>query len=229
MKKEGFSRFKAAMKGKGFVFALLLSVTAVGAATFIAYNSVMTDLSNGGEAENSSFQEDDLAVGKDQTGIPKEEETQSPSDTSEDEAANNFFAAKAPRIMPVEGEIINDFSNGELVKSETLNLWQTHDGIDIGAENGTEVKACTTGTVKEVYQDPLWGYCVTIDHGDGVLGIYCGLDKSVSVIAGQEVQSGEIIGKTGGTADCESALAPHLHFAVKKNGEFMSPQEYIGG
>lgn len=227
MKKEGFSRFKAAMKGKGFIFALLLSVTAVGAATFIAYNSVMNDLTDGGETENSSFQEE-LAVDKEQSGVPKEE-AQITDVSSEDEAANNFFTAKAPRIMPVEGEIINSFSNGELVKSDTLNLWQTHDGIDIAAENGTEVKSCTTGTVKEVYQDPLWGYCVTIDHGDGVLGIYCGLDKSVSVIAGQTVQSGEVIGKTGNTADCESALAPHLHFEVKENGKYVNPEEFIGG
>lgn len=223
MKKQGFSGIRAALRGKGFLLALLLSVAAVGAATFIAYNSVMSDISKGGVLPDA-----DISVGKEQTGVPKETESTTAAET-EAEAANNFFEAKAPKMMPIEGEIINGYSNGELVKSETLGLWQTHDGIDIAAADGTEVKSCTTGTVKEVFQDPLWGFCVTVDHGDGVVGYYYGLDKAVPVIVGQELKSGEVLGKTGSTADCESALAPHLHFALKKNDKFINPAEFIAG
>ena len=69
--------------------------------------------------------------------------------------------------MPIENaEVIKPFSNGELVFSETLEVWKTHDGIDLKAETGTEVRSMTEGKVLEVKDDPLWGITVVIDHGD---------------------------------------------------------------
>ena len=52
--------------------------------------------------------------------------------------------------MPIENEVIWEYSNGELVKSETLGVWKTHDGMDIAASVGTDVKAACTGKVKEI-------------------------------------------------------------------------------
>ena len=228
MKKLTFSQIRKAIDGKGFIFALVMSVAAVGIATYIAYNSTLNGL---GELQNNdpaSQGDETLSVGKDQNGIEKD--TTAPEVTTEEETepANNFITPNAPRIMPVEGEVINPYSNGELVKSETLGVWQTHDGIDIAAAVGTEVKSATTGTVSEVFEDPLWGICVSIDHGDGYFGYYFGLEKTVDVVAGQEIEGGAVIGTVGATADIESGLEPHLHFAVKKNGEFISPSDFIG-
>ena len=67
-----------------------------------------------------------------------------------------------------------------------------------------------------------------IDHGDGYETHYCGLDKSLEVKEGSNVESGQKIGVTG-TIECESKLAPHLHFEVKQNGKWISPKEYING
>lgn len=72
------------------------------------------------------------------------------------------------------------------------------------------------------------GICVVIDHGDGYETHYYGLDKSLEVKEGSNVESGQKIGVTG-TIECESKLAPHLHFAVKQNGKWVSPKEYING
>ena len=124
--------------------------------------------------------------------------------------------------------MIWEYSNGELVKSETLGVWKTHDGMDIAASVGTDVKAACTGKVKEIKDDPLWGICVVIDHGDGYETHYYGLDKSLEVKEGSNVESGQKIGVTW-TIECESKLAPHLHFAVKQNGKWVSPKEYING
>ena len=139
---------------------------------------------------------------------------------------NNFFSSKSPRDLPIEGEIINPYSDGELVKSETLNLWQTHDGIDIAAEAGADIRAAGEGTVLNIWEDGLWGVCISIDHGDGYVSSYCGVDKSVPVTIGQEVACGDVIAKAGNTAECECALPSHLHFEVKKDGEFVSPLSF---
>jgi len=163
-------------------------------------------------------------VGKNQTGIPKE--TTSETVTEQPEEAALVFSN--PKTMPVTGEVINPYSGGELVKNETLGVWKTHDGMDIAASVGTDVKAACTGKVKEIKDDPLWGICVVIDHGDGYETHYYGLDKSLEVKEGSDVESGQKIGVTA-AIECESKLAPHLHFAVKQNGKWVSPKEYING
>lgn len=241
MKKQGFAKIRAAMKGKGFIVALALSVAAVGFSTYYAYNSVMNGF--GGEDSDELFME----VDKNQPGIPlvttpapattpaaaaAATTTDAPADTStepQNKPANNFFAASSPRALPIDGEIINEYSDGELVKSQTLNLWQTHDGVDIAAEIGTEVKACGEGTILNIWEDALWGVCVSIDHGNGNISSVYGLDINVPVSIGQEVACGDIIGRAGNTAECECSLAPHIHFEVKKDGSFISPLAFVEG
>ncbi len=130
-------------------------------------------------------------------------------------------------VMPLEGEIIQPFSNGELVKSESTGTWQTHNGADIAAEEGTAVCAIDNGTVSDVTKDALWGICVSIDHGNGVTSRYCGLSPSLSVKNGDIVESGQTIGSVGNTADMESKQASHLHFEVQKNDIYVDPIAYL--
>lgn len=234
MKKQDFAKVRDFMKGKGFIVALALSVAAVGFSTYYAYNSIMSGFEEDKGSENLF-----VDVDKNQGGIPKETQAShtSPKDVSPSEttaaatepaatAANNFFSSKPPRALPLEGEIINPYSDGELVKSETLNLWQTHDGIDIAAEAGTDVKAAGEGTVLNIWEDGLWGVCVSVDHGDGYISFYCGVDRNVPVTMGQKVACGDIIAKVGNTAECECAQPSHLHFEVKRDGEFISPLRF---
>ncbi len=224
---EKKSKFKEFMKDKGFVGAFALAVVALGISGYIAYDSTMNEIkSQEDKTPTSSVTEE---VGGEVTGIPKDESTapESGEDASSDTPANNFVTITAEKMMPVDGEIIGEFSNGELVKSETLGVWKTHDGIDIACELGTSVKSATTGKVKSIKDDALWGICVVIDHEGGYEGHYYGLDKALNIKEGSEVTAGEIIGKTA-TADAELKMPPHLHFGVKENGEWINPVSFIG-
>ena len=136
-------------------------------------------------------------------------------------------SVKQKFVYPIAAEVIIPFSEGELVKSKTLNCWKTHDGVDIKAENGTPVSAMTSGRVVSVKDDALWGVSIIIDHGNGIEGHYYGLAKNVNVKPDQMVASGEIIGVAGNTAECETAEEPHIHFGVKNNGEWINPIDYI--
>ena len=129
-------------------------------------------------------------------------------------------------MFPVSGDIAGEYSWGELVKASS-GVWRTHDGIDLLADAGSDVKSMTSGTVTDIYSDPLWGNCVVIDHGETVIGCYYGLSPEISVAVGDSVGAGEVIGKVGNTADIESDMGPHLHFALKFEGSWIDPVSYI--
>lgn len=238
MKKVRFSTAKRAVRGKGFLIALLLCFSAVGVSTYIAYNGAIDKLMGGNEHESTTvpdeytFTQDNEQVGKNQEDIPVDGSAQDkidadPQDTQAEDA-NSYFAGTAPKLLPIEdAEVINPFSNGELVYSETLCVWKTHDGIDLKAAEGTDVLSMTAGKVTAVTDDPLWGVCVTIDHKDGIIGYYANLAPDLSVKVDQEVEPGTVIGKVGSTADIESKLDSHLHFGVKKNDVWINPLDII--
>ena len=53
------------------------------------------------------------------------------------------------------------------------------------------------------------------------------LSKEMSVKEGDEVNAGEVIGSVGDTAQAEAAELSHLHFGLKKNGQWIDPIEFI--
>ena len=158
MDKITTGKIKKVFKGKGFAGALCLSVVAIGISTYLTYDSTLKTIAD------EEPQKPDSAVSAEQvdntqSGIPKDETSKSDADSSA-APANNFVRSTAKRVMPIENEVIWEYSNGELVKSETLGVWKTHDGMDIAASVGTDVKAACTGKVKEIKDDPLWEYAL---------------------------------------------------------------------
>lgn len=137
-------------------------------------------------------------------------------------------AAEAPRLIvePLRGEVLTAFSMEELVYNPALGDWRTHDGVDIAAPVGTAVLAACAGTVLSVEEDPLLGTTVVLDHGDGYQTTYANLADKPDAAAGDKVNAGEAIGTVGTTAAAEDA-APHLHFAVSREGKAVNPQEFL--
>ncbi len=137
--------------------------------------------------------------------------------------------AEAPRLVvsPLNGEVLTAFSVDRLVYSPTLADWRTHDGVDISAKPGTTVLAATAGTVASVEDDPLMGTTVTIDHQGGYTTTYANLQAKPTVLPGDLVTAGQIIGAVGTTAAAEAAQSPHLHFAVSQDGEAVDPDAFL--
>ena len=137
--------------------------------------------------------------------------------------------AEAPQLVvsPLDGEVLTAFSVDELVYSETLQDWRTHDGVDISAQPGAAVLAASGGTVLSVADDIMMGTTVIIDHAGGYQTTYANLQAQPAVEAGDTVSAGQIIGTVGSTAAAESAQAPHLHFAVTKDGDAVDPEEFL--
>ena len=129
--------------------------------------------------------------------------------------------------MPVEGEIIKEFAKENLVYSETLKEWITHNGIDIKADKTSVVKAAEEGTVKSIKNDPRYGITVTIEHKDGFKTIYANLLTAEFISEGEHVKQGQTIGTVGTSANFEVADEPHLHFEIWKDGEAVDPKIYL--
>lgn len=130
-------------------------------------------------------------------------------------------------MAPVEGVMGTDFTEDNLIYSETLEEWTAHKGIDILAEEGSQVVAALSGKVQEVYNDQLWGIVIILDHGNGLMTKYANLSTGDMVQEGSQIGKGEVIGKVGKTASIEMMMKPHVHFEVIKDGISVDPKEYV--
>lgn len=97
-----------------------------------------------------------------------------------------------------------------------------HNGIDIICERGTEVIATGKGTVISAITDTTpggKGSYVVVEHINGYQTRYSHLSY-VSVAYGQKVAQGQALGMVGSTG---SAVAPHVHYEILKNGRVVNP------
>ena len=225
---------KSFWEKQGFYVAIAVCLLAVGASSWIAVQRI------GGKdllGESSSLSlSDPTAVDRKVSDVPYSQPSEpestasvssvpvSSADSSQEPSsseASPFF------VLPVGGSIIKDFDSDNLQYSETFKDWRLHLGIDIAAEIGTPVLASASGTVTEVREDALMGTVVVMDHGDGIIASYCGLNKSPSVQKGDRVEAGKQIGVVD-TIPSESVEASHLHFAILQNDVPLSPLELTG-
>lgn len=134
---------------------------------------------------------------------------------------------KAEFIFPIEGEVIKEFAKDNLIYSETLEEWITHNGIDIKADKATIVKAVADGTVKSIKNDPRYGLTVTIEHTNGYISSYSSLLTAEFVKEGEKVTQGQTIGTVGNSAVFEVSEDNHLHFELIKDGSNINPEIYL--
>ena len=98
-----------------------------------------------------------------------------------------------------------------------------HTGMDLAVPTGTPIRAALDGTVSLSRYYGSYGYCVMIDHGNGLTTLY-GHNSRLLVSVGQTVHAGDVISLSGATG---RVTGPHLHFEVRVNGERTNPRYYL--
>ncbi|MDO4549067.1 MAG: M23 family metallopeptidase [Clostridia bacterium] len=121
--------------------------------------------------------------------------------------------------------IIAFHSPDEPVWSQTLEMYMTHDGIDIEALPGEAVVAAMEGDVVAIYSDEMMGNTIELSHEGGIRTIYSNLATINLVEIGQSVRRGEVISTVGASSRLEGAMQPHLHFEAYENGAWLDLPE----
>jgi murein DD-endopeptidase MepM/ murein hydrolase activator NlpD len=98
-----------------------------------------------------------------------------------------------------------------------------HNGTDFRANVGTPVYAANSGIVRLAKNLFYSGNIVIVDHGMGVFTNYAHLRK-IQVVAGQVIAKGHQIGLSGASG---RVSGPHLHWAVKVNGVYVDPLQFL--
>lgn len=120
--------------------------------------------------------------------------------------------------VPGRSKISSPFGNRIDPITGRINTF--HTGIDIPAPAGTPVIAANDGTVIYAGWKGAYGNAVFIDHGGGIVTVYAH-NSSISVSKGQTVSRGQQISGVGTTGN---STGNHLHFEVRKNGQYQNPR-----
>lgn len=118
---------------------------------------------------------------------------------------------------------IKPISGGYLSSGFGARWGTVHRGVDWACSTGTSIMASCGGTVIQAGWYGGYGYCVTIQHDNGIQTRYGHMSK-VLVSSGEYVQQGEVIGRSGSTGN---STGPHVHFEIIVNGTKVNPLTYL--
>ena len=213
--------------GQGYYIALILCAAAIGITGYVYYR-------NANQAEPVSLEEtvgEVPALIEDEVDVPVIATQPAPKATkpAATEATTTAPTEKKPMktMSPVSGDSIFGYSMEALSYNQTTRDWRVHNGVDLAAEAGAEVKAAADGEVYTVFEDDAMGTTVVIRHADGYTTKYASLAENVSVKPGDTVTMGQVIGYASDTALVESTLGAHVHFGVTCNDTPVDPAEFL--
>ena len=120
--------------------------------------------------------------------------------------------------LPLKGAITSRYGTREATEVVSAN----HQGIDLGADEGTAIYAAMEGTVKVASEEGEYGKHLDITNND-VLTRYAHCSKLL-VKEGEKVKKGQKIAEVGSTGN---STGPHLHFEIRRDNRTINPETIL--
>lgn len=165
-------------------------------------NQVIQEVQGENISENQTQENSGNAI------VPLTEEQQMKKDADEIKTKINF-------IKPLVGTITSRFGWRD---PEVSSVSKYHTGIDIAANEGTDIISATNGKVVLASSEGAYGNHLKIQAEDVII-IYAHC-LSLFVNEGDEIMQGQKIAEVGSTGN---STGPHLHFEIRKEDRYVNP------
>jgi len=129
-------------------------------------------------------------------------------------------ATSAAFTLPAKGRLSGRFGGSRVLNGKPR---APHAGLDVAVGTGTPVLAPGDGVVLDTGSYYFCGNAMFIDHGNGLISLFCHLSGYVSK-AGDRVHKGQAVARSGATG---RASGPHLHWSVYLNGVSVEPELFV--